>query len=38
MGPNSQTDRHDFPGLIDELAPRVAVVVDDIVEGFEDPV
>jgi hypothetical protein len=31
-------DRHDPPGLIDKLVPCVAAVVDDAVEGFEDPV
>src|SRR5579863_10626158 len=31
-------DGHDLPGLIDERVPGVAAVVDDIVEGFEDPV
>jgi hypothetical protein len=31
-------DGHDLPGLIEEGIPGVTAVVDDIVEGFEDPV
>jgi hypothetical protein len=31
-------DGHDFPRLIDERVPGEAAVIDDIVEGFEDPV
>jgi hypothetical protein len=38
MRPIAQSDRHDFPGLIDELVPGVAAVIDDIVIGFEDAV
>jgi hypothetical protein len=34
----AQSDGHDPPGLIDELVPSVATVVDDVVEGFEDSV
>jgi len=33
-GPVSRFDRHDLPGLIDELVPGGAAVVDDVVEGF----
>ena len=38
MGPFAQSDGHDAPGLIDELVPGVAAVVDEIVVGFEDAV
>ena len=34
----AQSDGHDVPGLIDELVPRLAAVVDEIVVGFEDMV
>ena len=37
-GPIAARDGHDLPGLINERVPGVAAVVDDIVEGFEDPV
>ena len=37
-GPIAHADGHDLPGLIDELVPCVATVVDDVVEGFEDAV
>jgi hypothetical protein len=36
--PVASRDGHDFPGLVDECVPSVAAVIDDIVEGFEDPV
>src|SRR3981081_1042606 len=36
--PIAGSDGHDFPGLIDERVPRVAAVVDDFVEGFENAV
>ena len=38
MGPIAQPDGHDAPRLIDELVPRVAAMVDDVVIGFEDAV
>jgi hypothetical protein len=38
MGPIACAERHDSPGLIGELVPGVVAVVDDAVEGFEDPV
>jgi hypothetical protein len=38
MGPIAQAERHDSPGLIGELVPGIAAVVEDVVEGFEDPV
>ena len=38
MRPIAQSDGHDAPGLIDELVPGVAAVVDDVVVGFEDAV
>ena len=38
MGPIAQRDGHDAPRLIDELVPRVAAMVDDIVVGFEGSV
>ena len=34
----AQSDGHDAPGLIDELVPSVAAMVDEIVVGFEDAV
>jgi hypothetical protein len=34
----AQTDGHDAPGLLDELVPSVAAVIDEIVVGFEDTV
>ncbi len=37
-GPIAARDGHDFPRLIDERVPSVAAVVDDIVEGFENPI
>ena len=37
-GSIAASDGHDFPGLINESVPGVAAVVDDIVEGFEDPI
>jgi hypothetical protein len=33
----TQAERHDVPGLIDELVPSVAAVVDNVAVGFEDP-
>jgi hypothetical protein len=36
--PVAAGDGHDFPRLIDEGVPGVAAVIDDIVEGFEDPI
>jgi len=38
MGPFSESDGHDGPGLIDEFVPRVAAMVDDVFVGAEDPV
>ena len=38
MGPLAQPDGHDAPGLIDELVPGEAAVIDDIVVGHEDSV
>ena len=38
MGPFAEPDGHDGPGLIDQLVPCVAAMVDDIVVGLEDPV
>ena len=38
MRPLAQSDGHDAPGLIDELVPSVAAMVDEIVVGFEDAV
>jgi hypothetical protein len=38
MGPIAYAERHDPPWLVDELVPGLATVVDDVVEGFEDPV
>jgi hypothetical protein len=36
--PLAQSDGHDPPGLIDELVPSLAAMVDEIVVGFEDAV
>jgi hypothetical protein len=38
MRPLAQTDGHDAPGLLDELVPCLAAVIDEIVVGFEDTV
>ncbi len=38
MCPLTGSDRHDFPGLVDETVPGVAAVVEDIVVGLEDSV
>ena len=38
MCPWTETDGHDFPGLIDEFVPGEAAVIDDIVVGFEDAI
>jgi hypothetical protein len=34
----AQSDRHNPPGLVDELVPGIAAGVDQIVIGFEDTV
>src|SRR5262249_20358229 len=36
--PVAAPDGHNLPGLVDECVASVAAVVDDIVEGFENPV
>ena len=38
MGPVTKSDGHDAPGLIDQLVPGPATVIDDVVVGFEDAV
>ena len=38
MRPLAQSNGHDAPGLIDQLVPSVAAMVDEIVVGFEDAV
>ena len=38
MRPLAQSDGHDPPGLVDELIPCLAAVIDEIVVGFEDAV
>jgi hypothetical protein len=38
MSPIALPDGHDPPGLIDELVPGVAAVVDDVVVGLENAV
>ena len=38
MCPPAQTDGHDAPGLGDELVPGVAIVVEYVCVGMEDPV
>jgi hypothetical protein len=36
--PLAQSDGHDAPGLVDELVPSLAAMIDEIVVGFEDAV
>jgi hypothetical protein len=36
--PVAPRDADDFPGLFDEGIPGIAAVIDDVVEGFEDPI
>jgi hypothetical protein len=36
--PLTQSYGHDAPGLIDELVPSLAAVIDEIVVGFEDTI
>ena len=38
MRPLAQSDGHDAPGLVDELVPCFAAVIDEIIVGFEDAV
>jgi hypothetical protein len=38
MSPVTQADGHDCPGLVGELAPGVAAMVEDVVVGLEDAV
>jgi len=38
MRPMTQSDGHDAPGLVDELVPCLAAVIDEIVIGFEDAI
>lgn len=38
MGPFSQADGGDLPGLADEAVPGEAAVADDVGVGFEDPI
>src|SRR3954462_9258077 len=38
MRPVAHPDGHDEPGLIRELVPRLAAVVEDVAVGGEDPV
>ena len=38
MRPVAQSDGHDEPGLIGELVPRFAAVVEDVAVGGEDAV
>ncbi len=38
MRPVPHPDGHDAPGLIDELVPSLAAMVEDVVVGLEDPV
>jgi hypothetical protein len=34
----AQSNGHDAPGLIDELVPSLAAVIDEIIVGFEDAI
>ena len=36
MCPITKSDRHDGPGLVDELVPGIAAVIEDVVVGAED--
>src|SRR5712671_1033 len=38
MCPIAQADRHDGPGLVDELVPGIAAVLEDVVVGAEDAI
>ena len=38
MGPVTQPDGHDAPGLVDEAASNIASGLEDFLVGFEDPV
>lgn len=38
MSPFAQTNGHNFPGLIDQLVPCGAAMLDDVVVVFEDAV
>ena len=38
MGPIAEADRHDGPGLVDELVPGMAAVIEDGAIGGEHPV
>jgi len=38
MGPITETDGHDLPGLINQAVPSLAAYCDDFIEGVEDPV
>lgn len=38
MRPVSQTDRHDTPGLVDQLVPGVAAMIDDVLVTVEDAI
>jgi len=38
MSPGSQSDGHDAPGLINELIPGGAAVIDEIIVGLKDAV
>ena len=38
MRPLAQSDGHDAPGLVDELVPCLAAMIDEIVVEFEDTV
>jgi hypothetical protein len=38
MCPVSQADRHDTPGSVDQLVPRVAAMIDDVLTTVEDAI
>src|ERR1700758_2415551 len=38
MSPIAEAERHDPPGLVDELVPGMAAVIEDGAIGGEDPV
>ena len=37
MGPVSEADGHDEPGLVDELVSSVTAVINNLLVGTEDP-
>jgi hypothetical protein len=38
VSPTAHSDGHDDPGLLGELVPSIAAVIDEVVVAGEDPV